>query len=385
LACGVSVGPALAAPPTPPTTRLDEGWLKDQPQTLIACRIYIAWAYVRMETLNIPQAQRLELAEHELQKSLALLRQNYGSEPPSGAALIDYGLGVVHHMRGDLASAAGNFQAAWSNFQKLPGSERDQSTIAGELAAIYESQQNFDAAEQIRFSKLQLDLTAMAGELADAPNSPDLLLRQSDLKMRLGLFKEAAPEIDRVTQLTPQNHWAWYLKTCLCLYLGDEPGYRAACQQMLDRFRNSTSAQELARTAKACALSAKSPCDVETLLSLAQKAEERSQGSPPMLPWVLLTRGLAEYRAGSVAIPRINLIQPSPSIYFEPTKELLLGAVWAQNNSQPQARTNLNRFMKSVSGRFPRPGVRDLEDPQDYMVMQILRREFEPMILALRP
>ena len=364
--------------------RLDQGWLKDQPATLVACRIYLAWAYVRMEVLNMPQSQRLELARKEFQKALALLRQATGSEPPAAAAMIYYGLGTADHLDGQLTAAAGEFQTAWANFKKVPNSERDQANVANELAAIYEAQQNFDAADQERFEKLILDLAAMASEFAQTPDSADLLLRRANLKMRLGQFNEAIPDIDRLIEKTPDDHWPWYLKACLSLYLGDEDGYRKTCEQMLKKFGKSDNPRELARTAKACLLSANPVEDPEALRKLATSAAKRNAGSPQMEPWAVLTQMLALYRTGNGFPNGINTIQGNTSIYFQPTRDLLLAAAFLQKNETLAARNRLTVFSRSTSGRFPRAEATDLQDPQDYMVLQILRREFEPMILSGR-
>jgi serine/threonine-protein kinase len=114
-----------------------------------------------------------------------------------------------------------------------------------------------------------------------------------------GRFREAITDVEKLMELDPQDHWAWYDAATLYLSLGDVERYRGACRQMLDRFEKPSEQQpEIAgRMAKVCVLVPDAVSDFSRVERLARllAADTKNQ---TLRRWWDLTRGMIDFRAG---------------------------------------------------------------------------------------
>jgi serine/threonine-protein kinase len=113
-------------------------------------------------------------------------------------------------------------------------------------------------------------------------------------------WREAAAALDKVIELDPSDHWAWFAAAALRLELGDKEGYRRACEEMITRFGKAKKMQVAERTAKACLLIPGAVADLGPVGELAHRAVTRTEEDGDYR-WFLLTCGMAEYRAGRFA------------------------------------------------------------------------------------
>jgi tetratricopeptide (TPR) repeat protein len=85
-----------------------------------------------------------------------------------------------------------------------------------------------------------------------------------------------------------------YYHALLRLYAGDRPGYRDACQAMMDRFGTTTDPFVASLAAHACSLGTDSGVDLDRVIDLAGRAARRK----PNDGWSIYTLGAALRRAG---------------------------------------------------------------------------------------
>jgi serine/threonine protein kinase/Flp pilus assembly protein TadD len=116
----------------------------------------------------------------------------------------------------------------------------------------------------------------------------------------LGRAAEAIEVLDRLAESHPDEHGAWNYSAILRAWTGDRAGYREHCVRMLDGFSGTRAPDIAERTAKACLLLALAGAEQDAACRLADRAMRMSRRNW-VLPWALVTRGLADYRRGRFA------------------------------------------------------------------------------------
>jgi WD40 repeat protein/tetratricopeptide (TPR) repeat protein len=212
-----------------------------------------------------------------------------------------------------------------------------------------------------------------------------LLLRRGVLRARLGRWKSAAEDYRRVLELDPDAHDGWYELAAVLLQLGDRDGYRRQCREMLRRFGRTTDPYEAERTAKACLIVPGTIADSKQLVQLIEQAlvgTEKQWGHP----WFLLSRGIAECRAGrpQQAIESIHkgreLLPNAPPVY-EALGRLFLAMSYHQLKEEGKARELLGEAAKIMDNQLPKADSGDLGDSWlDWVFCHEVRREAEALI-----
>src|SRR5262249_8790388 len=145
---------------------------------------------------------------------------------------------------------------------------------------------------------------------------------------------------------------------------GKVEGYRRACREMLARFRNTDNPEVADRTAKVCSLAPDAVSDFAPVLALADRAVTGTE-KHPYRRWFVLTKGLAEYRAGHYAAPVEWLNRFSPrlnGIHWDATAFAVLAMAKHKLGSAPgaeaaqlagDARAALNRAQAILSQKMP--------------------------------
>jgi serine/threonine protein kinase len=124
-----------------------------------------------------------------------------------------------------------------------------------------------------------------------------VLTSRAFISAQSGRFQEAAADLAQVIKTGPSNHVFWYVLTPLLIQSGKIADYHTHCKAMLNRFGKNTDPLIADRTAKTCLLlpSAVGPDDLTLAANLAEYAVTHGKDSR-WLHWLLLTKGLAEYR-----------------------------------------------------------------------------------------
>jgi hypothetical protein len=129
--------------------------------------------------------------------------------------------------------------------------------------------------------------------------------------VRDGQWEKATADFGRLVKFDPSNHWRWTDSIAFRLQMGDVEGYRHHCREMLQRFGSTDDPEIADRTAKACLLAPKAVGDLGPVFKLADRAVTGTENHG-YNGWFLLTKGLAEYRAGHYAavVDWLNRIAP---------------------------------------------------------------------------
>jgi WD40 repeat protein/serine/threonine protein kinase/tetratricopeptide (TPR) repeat protein len=215
-----------------------------------------------------------------------------------------------------------------------------------------------------------------------------LLLSRGVLRGRRGWWKRAAEDYARAIKLDPDAHDAWYELAAVRLRLGDLDAFRRHCQDMLRRFGRMTDPYKAERTAKACLIVPDTVADVKQLVRLTEQAlrgTENEWGHP----WFLLSRGIAEYRAGRPR-PAIGWIEkarkrfPGPaSPVYGTLGQLFLAMAYHRLNEPDKARAALREASEIMDRRLPKADSGDLgEFWLDWVFCQTVRREAQALIGA---
>src|SRR5262249_53011744 len=150
----------------------------------------------------------------------------------------------------------------------------------------------------------------------------------------------------RVIRLDPSDHETWYSESVLRLQLGDLPGYRRACREMLARFGQTKDVVVAERTAKTCLLAADAVDDLQPVIRLAEQAVTATEKSAGYR-WFLLARGMADYRAGefAAAVERLGkCVAPgAEELYRDATAHLFLAMAHSRLHHPNEARVALEK------------------------------------------
>jgi WD40 repeat protein/serine/threonine protein kinase len=212
-----------------------------------------------------------------------------------------------------------------------------------------------------------------------------LLLRRGFLRARMGRWLPAADDYTRAIELAPDIHSGWYELAAVRLQLGDLDGYRRHCREMLCRFGGTADPFEAERTAKACLIVPDTVAEPEQLVRLTERALTATHPQWAH-PWFLLSRGLAESRAGRPrqAIDWIREAQQqsegTPPV-FAAQGQLCLSLAYHQLREAERAREALGAAVQIIDHQLPKADSGDLGDGWlDWVFCQVLRREAEALL-----
>jgi WD40 repeat protein/serine/threonine protein kinase len=143
------------------------------------------------------------------------------------------------------------------------------------------------------------------------PNSIPVFNQRSVIYLREGEWEKATADFARLAKLEPSQHLHWYRLAGHYLQMGETEEYLQICREMVTRFGNTDRAEVADRVAKTCLLAPDAISDLGPILKLADQAVTGTE-KDPNYHWFVLTKALAEYRAGhyAAAIKRLSRFSP---------------------------------------------------------------------------
>jgi tetratricopeptide (TPR) repeat protein len=209
---------------------------------------------------------------------------------------------------------------------------------------------------------------------------------QWDLLAQAGQFAEAATDLTEVIDSNESQNWKFYLLTPLLIQSGRLAEYTNHCKFMLDQFEHTTDPPIAERTAKSCLLvpSALSQKDFVRVTNLAARAVSLAEHGD-WLHWRLMTRGLAEYRAGQYPDALKSERQSQKLVTdardlngpaCEADTHFIAAMADAKLGHNDEAQRDLERGLNIVQTRLPKLDGGDLGDRWfDTLMSYIIMRE----------
>jgi serine/threonine protein kinase len=158
--------------------------------------------------------------------------------------------------------------------------------------------------------------------------------------------------VDSPAQVAASTSTRHLILAATLLAAGDHDGYRAACAEAVNRFRNTTDAGNAERVAKACLLAPNSGVDTAALAALLATAQ-----SSPTRHWVQLLNALAEYRLGhwDTAADWATQMRANPEAPDRGTAAAaaILAMAEHQRKHPAEARAALNTAKTAIAAHWP--------------------------------
>jgi serine/threonine protein kinase/Flp pilus assembly protein TadD len=305
--------------------------------------------------------------------------------------------------RGRFHAGQQQWDKAVADFTRAIDLRPDDSSAWGERGRAYAHQARWDQAAADFATALALTPETPDPWSSESPGLPDEVAQRDDLFTRVvrerpadarlwrarflwvlpkGQWQAAAAALARAIESDPSDHVCWYHQAPLLLELGDVEGYRRVCREMLDRFGQTNDPQVAERVVKTCLLAPEALADLEPVLRLAEGAVKKSQGT-----WVVLARGMDDYRAGQFARAVQRLRGLSAAGRDDPLLAAMAGVLQAmsyQRLGQPdKAHQALGKARTLMEQRFPQidsVGYRNHWYLTEWVRFRIVRREAEALI-----
>jgi eukaryotic-like serine/threonine-protein kinase len=270
-------------------------------------------------------------------------------------------------------SAIGVTVAAWQSFQaaaarhaatraELALSHTRQNAAEERAEAIARNLESLKKANGlIESARSHLDFAEWPRAEADLnlaqrlqPEHSSVWLSRGDLYGRLRLWDLAAHDFQSAFRLhEPASLNSLYVQAVLRLYLGDESGYRSACQRMIQRLNDSSDSggPEQEEIARACLLSRDPIVSRDRMMFLTQRAVE--SGKTPLR---LACSGAALYRAERYepAIERLEEAKATGAGWERNLADSILALTY-HRLSQPE---HARKALRSAAG--PDLGIREV-------------------------
>jgi tetratricopeptide (TPR) repeat protein len=186
--------------------------------------------------------------------------------------------------------------------------------------------------------------TGLDERTAFGQTETSLYLDRGHAYLGLGQFDRAAVDLARGQALPGGNLEHALLQVYALVQLGDAPGYRRVCADLLKRYRDTPNAWHAFLVAWTCGMAPDSVDDWSGVIALVEKSIHSAAFSH--LSWNAL--GLLQYRAGNYAEAEKALrrsLAAAPN--WRGRNELILALVEQRRNNPKQAREWLNRFLSA--------------------------------------
>jgi tetratricopeptide (TPR) repeat protein len=179
--------------------------------------------------------------------------------------------------------------------------------------------------------------------------------RQGSRLIGVENWAAAARQYELLLARQPDSN-AWRFVACGCyLAAGDRDGLRRHAEEMLRRNRESTNLVHVDWTVKSCLIARDTLPDPTPAIRLAERLE-KADPAEPFYPWLLVSRGIALYRAGSAVDEAVTWLARARAVNQPPLlcaalADLFLAMARARQGRADEARQSLAeavRFLETA-------------------------------------
>jgi serine/threonine-protein kinase len=303
---------------------------------------------------------------------------------------------------GDAKRIQNDLPEATEYYRKALQLDADYSRAHSNLGLVLQAEGRQDEAIPCYRQAIQLDpdyawahhnlanVLRGKGQLAEAydhcqqairldPKNAEVRACLTGVMLRQGRGQEALDAWRKALDANPAQHEAWFGYAELYLFLGQQDQYRRVRRDLLDRF-GATKSQYIAEpVGRACLLLPGTDEETRRAAALIDRAVAARGSTPEWIhPYVLLAKGLAEYRQGRWA-GAISIMQGEASRALWPAPHLVLAMAQHEQGQKSEARKTLALAIATYDWS-PAPA-----DSRDTWIRHILRREAEELIVPNLP
>jgi serine/threonine protein kinase/tetratricopeptide (TPR) repeat protein len=358
--------------------RLESGILRDQPDLEASLRNTLGHMYV----FN----HMLKQAEGQMELALDLRRRIC---PPGGNADLADSLndvGWVLQARGEYQQAEPLLRESLAMRRKLVAADDPvlASSVHSLALVLRRAKREAEAIPLFR-EALDIRLAHADKRVAAEPRAAENWANRAHVLSRRGDFQRSLEDYTRAIELDPTEHWWWYNRIILRLFMEDVEGYRRDCRDMFKRFSKSSDIIVAGRASKILLLAPEAPLDLE----LARPAIDAAVESGPQthIGWMRITKGMLDYRLGRYG-PCLSWLQRGidSNIHINgiALAEYFAAMALYRVGKVEQARDVLARAIKLTPDDPYALGDRDPIEAgsvvHGWMVCKIARREAERLI-----
>jgi tetratricopeptide (TPR) repeat protein len=202
----------------------------------------------------------------------------------------------------------------------------------------------------------------------------------------MGRWQDAVADLSKALGLVPEKTALWheyaYRQSFLLAYIGESERYGRLCQQVLADFSDTTDAYLAERTVKMCLFSKDIRVDLQQAGELADRAYTTGTTLEWLEPYLVLSKGIADFRRNDLdsAIPILETVAERfrQTTWADPTPSYL--AMAYTRLGQPEKAQQALEAADRVISRLPAPEADEFPAWNDWMVVQIVRREAEEVV-----
>jgi serine/threonine protein kinase/tetratricopeptide (TPR) repeat protein len=269
--------------------KLETGILLDQPDIEASVRNTLAHIYLSNGMLNE--------AEYQARRAVDIRRKIC---PPGGHtdladALND--LGWILQSKREYARAEDLLRESLQIRRKLlDDADPVVASNVHSLAMVLRLQKREGEALPLFRQALDMRIAYADQRIAADAKSAENWANRAHLLARRGDFQRSLEDYTQAISRDPTQHWWWYNRIILRLYLDDTEGYRRECREIFERFSKSPQFEVAERACKASLLAPEAPVDLVSL----RPPIDRAVAARPLLyiGWMRITKGMHEYRLG---------------------------------------------------------------------------------------
>ena len=347
--------------------RLDEGWLREQPEAAATCRAILG---VRLRDGGAPDEGMRQLA-----MAIDMYRGPDGRYSPQGAFALHW-MGDYLAQDKDSAAAENWYRLALDTLTRSPVATLDDRYAAlCTLVDNLERQGKSEEAARMRLEAAKVQVSALDRHIARDPSDPTLYAARTGAHLRAGDLRGVLADLAKRVELKPDDSETAYAHCLIALHLGEHDTYRHARRAMLLRFSETDAPEDGERVAKAHLAVAETGVTVNDLSALVDRAIK--SGPSRFRAWFEMTKAMAEYRAGRFesALVHCDQARDLDRVTGRATLDVLRAMAHARLGRAAEASRCLRRA-EHPGGPNP-PSVHDCEH---FALYEILLKEARALI-----
>jgi serine/threonine protein kinase/tetratricopeptide (TPR) repeat protein len=309
---------------------------------------------------------------------------------------------VSYCVVGDALRILKNFDEATQYYRKAIELEPSNARMQNNLGLLLQAQGKLDEAIEVHTNALALDPeyarahfdlgNALWGKGREAeacdhykeslrldPSNREVYGPLRSRLLRQGRGEEALAGWQKLLDTDPLDYADWSGYAELCLFLDQPVKYRAACQELVDRFGKFPYPALAEQIGRVCLLLPDCADEIKNGVTLIDAATAPGQTLPDWIhPFFAFAKGLAEYRQGHFATAATKMKVEASSVLGSAPR-LVLAMAQYQLGDHAESRRTLATAIGSFDWSAPQADVRDV------WINHILRREAEALIMPNLP